>query len=306
MALGKGLGKGLAALMGDEADETEQSAANVSDIDIDLIDANPWQPRTEFEQDELDELEASIRNVGIIQPLTLRRIEETNRYQIIAGERRFRAAKQAGLKVVPAYVRVVSDDKMLAIALIENIQRSNLNPIDEATSYQRLIDECNLTQETLADQVGKKRSTITNYLRLLKLPEEIQQGLRSRLITMGHARAIMGIDEQDTQLIVYHDAIEQGYSVRQIEELVRQYNDPGDNPSPDIPVAPTPKTKSKAETSEEYKALGEQLSSYFGTNVLLSCNKKGKGKITINFSSAEELGRVLEQLDVARQNNNAQ
>lgn len=304
-SFGLGKGRGLEALLGSEANDAAPAQASIDEIAVDLIDANPWQPRTDFKQDELDDLASSIRSVGIIQPLTLRKIEETGRYQIIAGERRFRAAGIVGLSTVPAYVREVSDDKMLAVALIENIQRADLNPIEEAQSYQRLIDECNLTQETLADQVGKKRSTVTNYLRLLKLPEEIRDGLRDKLISMGHARAIMGVDDEDTQLMLFHETVEQGYSVRRIEEMVREYNDPQPHPATgeDAPQqAPTPK-RPKAQTPEEYRALGAQLSSYFGTDVKLACSASGKGKITIPFTTTEELERIMEILDAARQPN---
>lgn len=302
--LGHGLGKGLGALLGDDAvDKAPQTPAAVDEISLELIDVNPWQPRTEFNDEELEELATSILNYGIITPLTLRRAGD--RFQIIAGERRFRAAKMAGLDKVPAYIRDVTDDKMLAVALIENIQRQDLNPIEEALSYQRLISECNLTQETLADQVGKKRSTVTNYLRLLKLPSDIQDGLRDKLITMGHARAIMGVDDQDTQLMLFHETVDQGYSVRRIEEMVRAYNDPNYNPAPDdgqpAPDQPKKPASAKAQTPEEYKALGHQLSSYFGTKVSLACNAQGKGKITIPFATPEELEKIMEILDSARQ-----
>ena len=300
--LGKGLGRGLEALLSDAGDSDEKISTpqTSSEISVDLIDANPWQPRTEFDQGELEELASSIRNFGIIQPLTLRKVNDSDRYQIIAGERRFRAAKLCGLTTVPAYVREVSDDKMLAVALIENIQRSNLNPIEEALSYQRLIDECQLTQETLADQVGKKRSTVTNYLRLLKLPTEIQDGLRDRTLTMGHARAIMGVDDLDTQLMLFHEAIEQGYSVRHIEELVREYNEgASDNPQPEQTESASSKSKKVQDLSDEYKALGSQLSNYFGTSVKLARGSNGKGKITIPFANDDDLLRIMELLDEA-------
>ncbi len=310
--MGKGLGKGLSALLGDDAEDSLNPTANgssqspaVDEIDVDLIDPNPWQPRTEFKQEELDELAQSISNVGIITPLTLRKVADSERYQLIAGERRLRAAKQVGLTTVPAYVRNVSDDKMLAVALIENIQRQDLNPIEEAQSYQRLIDECNLTQETMADQVGKKRSTVTNYLRLLKLPEEIQQALRDKTITMGHARAIMGIEDEETMLVLFRETVEQGYSVRRVEELVRQYNDPNASEAPAEDVAANEKRPKKSQPSEEYKALGTMLSDYFGTQVKLACNDKGKGKITIPFASQEDLERIMEILDTARKDTNA-
>ncbi len=302
---GLGLGKGLESLLGPEANDNASQQAASCEIDINLIDANPWQPRVDFKQDDLDELANSIRSVGIIQPLTLRKIEETGRYQIIAGERRFRAAKIVGLQTVPAYIREVSDDKMLAVALIENIQRADLNPIEEAQSYQRLIDECNLTQETLADQVGKKRSTVTNYLRLLKLPEDIRNGLRDKVISMGHARAIMGVEDEETQLMLFHETIEQGYSVRRIEEMVREYNGNSTSQTTDTTSTSTTttnnKSKQKAQTPEEYKALSDQLASYFGTKVKLACTTSGKGKITIPFASTEELERIMEILDSTRQ-----
>lgn len=302
--LGHGLGKGLGALLGDDAvDKAPKSAAAVDEIALGLIDVNPWQPRTEFNDEELEELATSILNYGIITPLTLRKAGD--RYQIIAGERRFRAAKIVGLDTVPAYIRDVSDDKMLAVALIENIQRQDLNPIEEALSYQRLINECNLTQETLADQVGKKRSTVTNYLRLLKLPADIQTGLRDKLITMGHARAIMGVEDEETQLMLFHETVEQGYSVRRIEEMVRAYNDPNYNPAgedqSDENANATKPAHPKAQTPDEYKALGSQLSSYFGTKVSLACNAQGKGRITIPFATPEELEKIMEILDTARQ-----
>lgn len=297
--LGHGLGKGLGALLGDDAlENAPQTAAAVDEISLDLIDVNPWQPRTEFNDEELEELATSILNYGIITPLTLRKAGD--RFQIIAGERRFRAAKMAGLAKVPAYIRDVTDDKMLAVALIENIQRQDLNPIEEAQSYQRLISECNLTQETLADQVGKKRSTVTNYLRLLKLPTDIQNGLRDKLITMGHARAIMGVEDEETQLMLFHETVEQGYSVRRIEEMVRAYNDPDSQPAEAQDEAQKP-AKPKSQTPEEYKALGSQLSTYFGTKVSLACNAQGKGKITIPFATPEELEKIMEILDTARQ-----
>lgn len=301
--LGHGLGKGLGALLGDDAlDNAPQTAAAVDEIALDLIDVNPWQPRTEFNEEELEELATSILNYGIITPLTLRKAGD--RFQIIAGERRFRAAKMAGLDKVPAYIRDVTDDKMLAVALIENIQRQDLNPIEEALSYQRLISECNLTQETLADQVGKKRSTVTNYLRLLKLPADIQNGLRDKLITMGHARAIMGVEDEETQLMLFHETVDQGYSVRRIEEMVRAYNDPNYQPEGQDGAQDEQQKKlasTKSQTPEEYKALGSQLSSYFGTKVSLACNAQGKGKITIPFATPEELEKIMEILDSARQ-----
>lgn len=294
----QGLGRGLGALIEGANDDNKPEQAAINEIEISLIEANPWQPRTDFDQERLEELSASIKNVGIIQPLTLRRLEN-GRYQIIAGERRFRASKLAGLTKIPAYVRDAGDDTMLELALIENIQRSDLNPIEEALSYQRLIDECSLTQEVLADRVGKKRSTVTNYLRLLKLPAEIQAGLRERLISMGHARAIISIEDTDTQTMLYQQTLEHGYSVRRIEELVREYNEKNDSDAGDTTA--TPKSAPKAQKlGEEYKTLKQQLSNYFGAAVKFDRNDTGKGKITIPFASDEDLERIMAILDKAK------
>ena len=216
------LGRGLGALIEnpDEVRRPRPAASSINEIDIVQIEANPWQPRSTFDEERLGELAASIKSVGIVQPLTLRKISE-DQYQIIAGERRFRAAKLAGLTKVPAYVRDAEDDLMLEMALVENIQREDLDPIEVAISYQRLIDECSLTQEDLSDRVGKKRSTVANYLRLLKLPAEIQLGLRARQISMGHARAIINVESSEKQISIFNETVEQDYSVRKVEELVR-------------------------------------------------------------------------------------
>lgn len=288
------LGRGLGALMQDANEPDVPVQAAINEIDIDLIEANPWQPRTDFDEERLDELCASIKVLGIIQPLTLRKISD-RRYQIIAGERRFRASKMAGLKTVPAYVRNADDDTMLELALVENIQRHDLNPIEEALSYQRLIDECNLTQENMADRVGKKRSTVANYLRLLKLPVEVQQGLRMREISMGHARAIIGVDDPEFQLSLFHQTIENGYSVRRVEELVREYND---GTSSDVTTKTQPNGEGKHDNNAtEYTELTKKLSDKFGAKIKFSCNDKGKGKITIPFTSNDELERILSILD---------
>ncbi len=292
----QGLGRGLGALIS-EAEERPAEQASINNIDIELIDVNPWQPRTEFDQDQLEELAASIKSVGIIQPLTLRKLEG-GRYQIIAGERRYRASKLAGLTEVPAYVRDAGDDTMLELALIENIQRADLNPIEEALSYQRLIDECNLTQEVLAERVGKKRSTVTNYLRLLKLPAEIQAGLREKLISMGHARAIISVEDASVQSMLYQQTLEYGYSVRRVEELVREYNEGGKGDEPQSQDNPEPKPRKAL--SEEYNTLKEQLSARFGTKIKFDRNDSGKGKITIPFANDEELERIMEILDKAK------
>lgn len=294
MAKGMALGRGLGALISDAAEEEiiEKKAA-VNEIDIDKIEVNPWQPRTEFDQEQLNELADSIRQVGLLTPLTLRQLANGN-YQIISGERRFRASKIVGLNSVPAYIREVNDDDMLQYALIENIQRSDLNPLEEAISYQRLMDECNLTQEQLAEKVAKKRSTVTNFLRLLKLPAEIQAGLKEKLISMGHARALLSVEDPQTQVMLYQQTVEFAYSVRRVEELARQYNEHKD----DVPANNDKPKKKNSATNNTYDEMRTNLSRLFGTSVKFERKEdSGKGKITIPFSSDEELERILSVLD---------
>jgi len=289
------LGRGLGALI-DNANEYAQAqpkpAASINEIAITKIEANPFQPRTRFDEEKLSELASSIREIGIIQPLTLRKIGD-DRYQIIAGERRFRAAKLAGLEKVPAYVRIADDDTMLEMALVENIQREDLDPIEIAISYQRLIDECNLTQESMSERVGKKRSTIANYLRLLKLPAEIQLGLREKQISMGHARAIVNIDDIATQLMIYEQILEYDFSVRKVEEVVRELTTEGEKAEEKV------EKKEKVVIPEEYKKLKNQLSNFFKTNIQFSRGDDGKGKIVIPFRSDEELEKIISILDKA-------
>ena len=293
-----GLGGGLGSVLGpiitaNETDIKQEVSAN--EILISDIEPNPWQPRDTFDQEKLEELAASIKAVGVITPITLRQ-KDNGKYQIIAGERRFRASQIAGLTSVPAYVRQVDDDKMLQLALIENIQRENLDPIEEAISYKRLMEECNLTQEQLAEQVGKSRSAVANSLRLLNLPAEIQDGLRKRKITQGHARAIMGIDDEATQIMLFQQTVEYGYSVRRIEELVREYNEKNDE-QPKNDTAKKKKTKAK---SAEYKELKQRLSDLFKSDVKFSRNENGSGKITIKFESDDELESIMAILDKAK------
>jgi ParB family chromosome partitioning protein len=287
------LGRGLGALI-ENANELSQAkpAASINEIEIVKIEANPFQPRTRFDEEKLSELASSIREIGIIQPLTLRKIGN-DRFQIIAGERRFRAAKLAGLEKVPAYVRTADDDTMLEMALVENIQREDLDPIEIAISYQRLIDECNLTQESMSERVGKKRSTISNYLRLLKLPAEIQLGLREKQISMGHARAIINIEDTATQLMIYEQILEYDFSVRKVEEVVRELTSENDKPEEEAPK------KEKTVMPEEYKKLKNQLSNFFKTNIQFSRGDDGKGKIVIPFRSDEELEKIISILDKA-------
>jgi len=288
MARKNALGRGLGALI-DNADEVTRGkpVASINEIEISKIDANPWQPRTKFDEERLNELAISIKEIGIIQPLTLRKVEG-DRYQIIAGERRFRAAKIAGLNRVPAYVRTADDDTMLEMALVENIQREDLDPVEIAISYQRLIEECKLTQESLSDRVGKKRSTISNYLRLLKLPAEIQLGLVEKQISMGHARAIISVEDAATQLMIFEQTIKYDFSVRKVEELVRELN---------ADKKAKKEEKAKPTLPEEYQELKSQLSTFFKTNIQFSRSDNGKGKIVIPFRSDDELEKIISVLD---------
>lgn len=283
------LGRGLGALIDNTEEVTRtRPSASITEIEVSKIEGNPWQPRTRFDEEKLSELAISIKELGIIQPLTLRKIDN-DRYQIIAGERRFRAAKLAGLEKVPAYVRLAEDDIMLEMALVENIQREDLDPIEIAISYQRLMDECNLTQESMSERVGKKRSTIANYLRLLKLPAEIQLGLREKQISMGHARAIINVEDPALQLMIFEQTIKHDFSVRKVEEVVRKL---AEQPVANEPKSPTP-------ASPEYEQLKNQLSSFFKTNIQFSRDDNGKGKIIIPFRSDEELEKIINILDKA-------
>ncbi|RZT97126.1 ParB family chromosome partitioning protein [Ancylomarina subtilis] len=284
------LGRGLGALIDDRDDvqtrPSRQEHELSNEIELSKIEVNPFQPRTQFDEDALNELAKSIKEIGIVQPITVRKLN-SNSFQLIAGERRFRASKIAGLTKIPAYVRLAEDDKMLEMALVENIQREDLDSIEVAISYQRLIDECDLTQESLSDRVGKKRSTISNYLRLLKLPAEIQKGIREKLILMGHARALVNVESMESQLSIFKMAVDQELSVRKIEELVREAN----NGSP---------VKEKARPTrlaEEYESLKEHLSKHFDSKIDLKRNDKGKGKIIIPFKSDDDLERILGVLD---------
>ena len=285
------LGRGLGALIDNssEVNVAKSQQASINEIDINKIEANPWQPRSHFDEERLNELATSIREIGIIQPLTLRKIGD-DRYQIIAGERRFRASKLAGLAKVPAFVRDAGDETMLEMALVENIQRADLDPIEISISYQRLIDECNLTQESMSERVGKKRSTITNYLRLLRLPAEIQLGLREKQISMGHARAIINVEDAATQLMLFEQIIQFDFSVRKIEEVVRQMNAEAAEPEKGEKAV-------KRTLSTEYQTLKDQLSTLFHTNIQFSRTDNGKGKITIPFGSDEDLEKIMSILD---------
>ena len=283
------LGRGLSALI-----ETEPVAAVGStlfnEIEISKINPNPNQPRTEFDDEALEELAASIRANGIISPITLRKISDDN-YQIIAGERRYRASKLAGLNKIPAYIRDVDDGQVMEMALIENIQREDLNAIEIALSYNSLVATLNLTQEALAERVGKKRATITNYLRLLKLPAEIQMGLKDKKIDMGHARALVSVENPEVMLNIYAQVLAEGASVRRTEELVRLAA------SGEIDEKPLKKEKQHTIMPEEYDALCRELKEKFNAKVKLSYNENGKGKLTIPFDSDDDLLRLMSLFD---------
>ncbi len=259
----------------------------IFEVKLDLIDVNPYQPRTKFDEEELDELTESIKQLGIIQPITLRKLDN-DRYQIISGERRVRASKSAGKTTIPAYVRTANDQEMLLMGLVENIQRSDLDPIDIAISYQRLIDECNLTQENLGDRVGKKRSTVTNFLRLLNLPDEIQLGLRNRLITTGHAKALLSIDDENDQKYLFERIVSEGLSVREVEEIASEMKE--GNPD----KKKQKKTKKKDDT---YGELESKLNSFFNSKVKFSRTDKGNGKIVIAFKNDQDLERIISLFD---------
>lgn len=284
------LGRGLGALI-DGANEVSFVAQGsaFTEIEISKIIANPYQPRTKFDEDALNELAVSIRELGIIQPITLRKTEN-DQYQIIAGERRFRAAKIAGLQSIPAYVRTADDEGMLEMALVENIQREDLDAIEIAVSYQRLIDECKLTQENLSDRVGKKRSTVTNYLRLLKLPAKIQKGIVEKVISMGHARALVNIKDPEMQLMIYDEIVKNEFSVRRVEEIVRNYNEDNSSFKPEEKII-------RQKFPQEYLDLHNHLNKYFQTKVDFRMDQTGKGKIIIPFGSSKDLERILGILD---------
>lgn len=288
MAKKNALGRGLSALIDDSDREKLEVIGSINDIDIDLIEVNPFQPRSNFDEESLQELASSIRELGIIQPLTVRQLENSN-FQLITGERRFRAAILAGLKTVPAYIRVADDQNLLEMALVENIQREDLDSIEVAISYKRLMEECQLTQEVLSDRVGKKRSTISNYLRLLKLPAEIQLGIREKKLSMGHARTLVNVENMKQQIKLYYRIIEEELSVRQIEDMVRSLQQ-GEPPS-------AKKHERKDELKEEFDQLQQHLSQFFESEVQFRLNEKGKGKIVIPFDSTDELERIIAIFD---------
>lgn len=283
------LGRGLDSLISmDDVPPSGSSAIN--EIAIDLIKPNPDQPRINFDEEALEELATSIRELGIIQPLTLRSAE-AGTYMIISGERRYRAAKLAGLDTVPAYVRTANDSELTEMALIENIQREDLNAIEIALTFRKLIDQYNLTQERLSERIGKKRATIANFLRLLKLPAEVQLGLRDKAVDMGHARALLSVEKPTMQLKLYNEILKKGLSVRQVEQRAKEMNEEGST---------EPKAPAKKVNNADYDVLKQHLSKSFGVAVSFACNKDGKGKISFPFKNEEELERIIRIFDTLK------
>jgi len=311
-ALGKGLG---ALIKQSETDISERQTNATSNIDIRDIEVNPYQPRTGFDPEALEELAASIRQLGIIQPITVRETGE-GQYKIISGERRYRASQIAGLTEIPAYIRHADDNNMLELALVENIQREDLDAMEVAFSYQRLLDECQLTQENVSERVGKKRSTIANYLRLLKLPAEIQLAIKQRQISMGHARALVNIEQTEHQLQLLHEIIENELSVRQVETAVRQINHPEPEPAISETTVDAPENEQVPEnvadqiiiyedpqplvyvpSNEDVQLLKQQLGGYFGTKVDFKRDNTGAGRIVISFRTDAELQYILQMAE---------
>lgn len=283
------LGRGLDALISTEG-VRPQGSSTINEIPIAQIEANPNQPRREFDQEALQELATSIREIGIIQPITLRQID-VNRFQIIAGERRWRASQIAGLTAIPAYIRTISDESIMEMALVENIQREDLNAIEIALAYQHLLENDGMTQEKVSERVGKSRAAIANYLRLLRLPAQIQLSLQKKEIDMGHARALLSLDSPSLQIKLYKEIMKNNYSVRKVEEMVVLLKNGEDVPSGNKKIV------AKQTLPEEFNVLKERLSNFLNTKVQFSCNPKGKGKISIPFSNEEDLERILTLFD---------
>ena len=286
------LGRGLDALISTEEEVHTSGSSSINEVPVFKIKANPNQPRREFQPEALQELAESIRQIGIIQPITLRQMEDGT-YQIIAGERRWRAAQLAGLTNIPAYIRTANDENVMQMALVENIQREDLNAIEIALAYQNLIEQYSLTQDKLSEKVGKNRATIANYLRL-KLPAQVQVALQNKEVDQGHARALLGLDKPSLQVKLFNEIREKGYSVRQVEEMVKALN------NGETLKSGRHTLKSKTATKrlpEEYTELRNRLSERFSTKVQMTCSQQGKGKISIPFASEEELERIITLLD---------
>ena len=283
---GPALGRGLDAVISTEDVRTEGSST-INEVEISLIDRNPNQPRREFDEEALQELADSIAEIGIIQPITLRELEN-GRYQIIAGERRWRASQKAGLRSIPAYIRTASDENVMEMALIEKIQRQDLNSIEIALAYQHLIDAYNLTQEKLSERVGKKRATVANYLRLLKLPAPVQVAIQNHNIDTGHARALLALDDPKAQLKLFKQIRDKGYSVRQVEDLIKNINEGVSGKS-----ARSKSLDDSKHMTEELEYLRESISRQVGVEAKISCSPKGSGKISIPFKDADDLRRIV-------------
>ncbi len=283
------LGRGLDALISTDAVRT-QGSSTINEIAIDQIEANPNQPRREFAPEALQELANSIREIGIIQPITLRQIAD-NRFQIIAGERRWRASQLAGLKALPAYIRTIKDENVMEMALVENIQREDLNAIEIALAYEHLLEGSGMTQEKVSERVGKSRTAITNYLRLLKLPAQVQMALQNKTIDMGHARALLALGSPALQIKLFKEILKNGYSVRKVEELVQALKSGEDIESGKKKIV------ARNQLPETFNALKNRLASFFNTKVQMTCSAKGKGKISIPFANEEELERIMNAFD---------
>ncbi len=284
------LGRGLDALISTSEVHTDGSST-INEIELDKITPNPNQPRRDFDPESLGELAGSIAEIGIVQPITLRKMEDGT-FQIIAGERRWRASKLAGLRTIPAYIRTADDENVMEMALIENIQREDLNSVEIALAYQHLIEQYNLTQEKLSERIGKNRTTITNYLRLLRLPATIQMALQNKEIDMGHARALLALDNPALQLKLFQQITKEKLSVRKVEEMVKALTEGESVRSGGKKITPK-----GARLPEEYNILKQSLSKFFQTRVQLTCSDKGKGKISIPFANEEELERIIELFD---------
>ena len=287
------LGRGLDALISTDEVHTSGSSS-ISEVPIGKIKANPNQPRREFDAEALEELAESIRQIGIIQPITLRKMEDDT-YQIIAGERRWRACQMAGVDSIPAYVRTADDEKMMQMALVENIQREDLNAIEIALAYQNLLEQYDLTQDALSEKVGKKRATIANYLRLLKLPAQVQMAIQKREMDQGHARALLGLQQPSMQVKLFSEIQQKGYSVRQVEEMVKAIN------AGETVTSGSKRFKDRKKSlPEEYIPLRDRLAEFFQAKVQMTCSSEGKGSISITFGSEEELERIVALLDKLR------
>ena len=296
--LGRGLddlerGQGLDALIDTNGVRT-QGSSTINEVPLNEISPNPNQPRRDFDEEALRELAASIQQIGIIQPITLRQIED-HKFQIIAGERRWRASQLAGLNAIPAYIRTINDENIMEMALVENIQREDLNAIEIALAYEQLLDHEGMTQEKVSERVGKSRTAITNYLRLLRLPAQVQMALQKKEIDMGHARAILAVDSPSLQIKLFKDVQKYGYSVRKVEELAQQLKN-----GEDIELAP-PTIVAKPALPEEFNVLKSRLSTFLNTKVQMTCSPKGKGKITIPFANEEELEHIMSVFDKMKQ-----